>query len=260
MVQFAALIMKVFSMLFLIHYVVAIDLEMIRLQDQEVHLADFPGVFPSGDQLAEIPGNQLIMSGAEPGSGQQQQQQQTWLKRPKAPLLADGGNAQCNNGAESIPEQTFTPRRFRRSSAQHAKRQSKNFCTVPGLQKLQNGEEIPINPEKKGAEVGPADSGYPGISLPIVQNIIMRTRMWGSISQEPHEGVCGPVMVPICVPMLPKRKYPLQQQAFSHFVVPVRFCKFLFIVDFSNITLPSFYFILKIAEERILGDMFRTKL
>lgn len=224
-----------FPLLFLIHYTVASDLGVIRPRAQEDHLADSSGVFPSDDLIAEIPGNQLIIAedtiiNADPGlEWQQEQQQQTWLKSPEAPLLAGGANAQCNYGDEIIPEHTSTPRRFRRSSAQHAKRQNKTFCTAHERQKLQNGEEIPIKPEKKGPEVGQGNSGYPGISLPIVQNIIMQTRMWGSISQEPHEGVCGPVEAPICVPMLPKRKYPPQQQTFSHFVVPVRFCKFFFV-------------------------------
>lgn len=240
-VYFFASIMQTFlSLLFLIHYTLASDLGMIRPRAQEDYLADYPRDFPADDLMAEIPGNQLIISGdttgnTEPGfeRQQQQQQQQTWLKSPEALRLAGGATAQCNNGAESIPEQSLTPRRFRRSSARHAKRQSKTFCTVPEPQKLQNGEEAPIKPEKKLPEVGQADSGYPGISLPIVQDIIMQIRMWGSISQEPHEGVCGSVEVPICVPKLPKRKYPTQQQSFSHFVVPVRFCKFfLSVIDF----------------------------
>lgn len=237
---------------------------MFRPRAQEEHLADSPRILTSGDVLAEIPGNQPIISGdttgiTEPGFEQQQQQQQTWLNSPEAPLLAGSANAHCNNGAESFPEQTFTPNRFRRSSAQYAKRQGGTSCTVPEPQKFQNGEEIPIKPGKKGPEGGQAGSGFRGISLPIVQNIIMQTRMWGSISQKPHEGVCGPVEVPICVPLLPKRKYPLQQQTFSHFVVPVRFCKFVF-VDFSNITFPSFLFTLKICGEKKPDGIFRTNL
>lgn len=226
-----------FSLLFLIHYILASDLGMIRPRAQEDHLADYPRDFPSDERVAESPGNQLIVSGDTTGNNepvferqQQQQQQQTWLKSPEALHWAGVATAQCNNG---ITEESFTPKRFRRSSAQYAKRQSKTFCTVPEPQKLQNGEEAPIEPEKKQPEVGQADSGHPGISLPIVQNIIMQIKMWGSISQEPHRGVCGSVEVPVCVPMLPKRKYPTQQQSFSHYVVPVRFCKFpLFVVDF----------------------------
>lgn len=225
-----------FSLLLLIHYTFASDLGMIRPRAQEDHLADYPGDFPSDEIVTESPGNQLIISGDktdnnEPGferqQQQQQQKQQTWLESPEALLLAGGANAQCNNG---ITEQSFTPKRFRRPSAQHAKRQSKKtFCTVPEPQKLQNEEEAPTEPEKKRPEIGQTDSGYPGISLPIVQNIIMQIKMWGSISQEPHQGVCGSGEVPVCVPMLPKRKYPTQQQSFSHYVVPVRFCKFFFI-------------------------------
>lgn len=239
-VYFSASIMQTFfSLLFLIHYTLASDLGLIRPRAQEDHLADYPGDFPSDDLMAEIPGNQLIISGDitgnnEPGLERQQQPQQpqkTWLKSPEALRLAGGATAQCNNGAESIPERSFTPRRFRRSSGRHAKRQ----CTVPEPQKLPNGEEAPTKPKTKRPEVGQADSGYPGISLPVVQNIIMQIRMWGSIAQEPHEGLCGPVEVPICVPMLPTREYPTQQQSFSHFVVPVRFCKFfLSVVDFYH--------------------------
>lgn len=222
-----------FSLLFLIHYTLASDLGRIRPRDQADHLVDYPGEFPSDKPIAETPGNQLIISGDTTGHnepGFERQQQQTWLKSPEASPLAGGGaTAQCNNGAESIPEQSFTPRRFRRSSTRHAKRQkSMTFCPVPEPQKLQNGEEAPIiKPKKKRPNAGQANSKNPGISLPIVQNIIMQIRMWGSISQQPQEGVCGSVEVPICVPMLPTRKYPTQQQSFSHYVVPVRFCKFL---------------------------------
>lgn len=232
-----------FSLLFLVHHTLASDfLGIIRPRAQEDHLADYLWDFPSDELVAESPGNQLIISGDTTGNNVPefgQQQQQTWLKSPEASHWASGATAQCNT---DITEPSFTPKRFRRSSAQYAKRQSKTFCNVPEPQKLQNGEEAPIKPKKKRPEVGQADSGYPGISLPIVQNIIMQIRMWGSISQEPHEGVCGSGEVPICVPMLPKRKYPTQQQSFSHFVVPVRFCKFfLFVVGFFFLPVsPSF--------------------
>lgn len=267
---FSASIMQTFfSLLFLIHYTLASDLGRIRPRAQEDHLADYPGNFPSDDLIAETPGNQLIISGDITGNNgpgferqQQQQPQKTWLKSPELLLLAGGATAQCNNGAESIPEQSFTPRRFRRSSARHAKRQSKTFCTVPEPQKLQNGEEAPIKPKKKRPEVGQADLGYPGISLPIVQNLIMQIKMWGSIAQEPHEGVCGSVEVPICVPMLPTRQYPTQQQSFSHFVVPVRFCKFfLSVVDFYHYH-PLFHTFNpeKHAGGKKLGGVLRTSL
>lgn len=250
--SFASIMQTFLSLFFLIHYALASGLGMIRPRDQADQLVDLtPEESPSDESVAETPGNQLITSGDtighnEPGFERQQQQQQTWLKSPEAssPLAVGGGDtAQCNNGAESIlPEQSFiTPRRFWRSSSltrRHAKRQSKTFfCpVVPEPQKLQNGgleEEAPINnkPETKKSppEVGQAANSKknPGISLPIVQNIIMQIRMWGSILQQAQEGVCGSVEVPICVPMLPMRKYPTQQQSFSHYVVPVRFCKFL---------------------------------
>lgn len=162
-----------FPLLFLIHYTVASDLGVIRPRAQEDHLADSSRVFPSDDLIAEIPGNQLIIaedttSNADPGlNWQQEQQQQTWLKSPEAPLLAGGANAQCNNGDEIIPEHTSTPRRFRRSSVQHAKRQSKTFCTVHERQKLQNGEEIPIKPEKKRAR---SWAGEFGVSRNLTSN------------------------------------------------------------------------------------------
>lgn len=246
MMDFFALIMQTFSMLFLILYTMASDLRVIRPRAQEDHLADSSGILSSSDVIAEIPGNQPTTSGETTGNTepefeqQQQQPQQTWLKGPGAPLLASSANAHCNNGAESFPEETLTPSQFRRSSAQHAKRQGKNFCTAPEPQELQNGGEIPSKPEKKGPKVGQADSDYSDISIPIVQNIIMLVRMWGIISQGPHEEVCGPVEVPICAPFPPKRRYPTEQQSFSQLVVPVRFCRFFFCVDLSNITLPSF--------------------
>ena len=251
--RFPALVMQtVFSFLFLIHYIRASDSGVIRAQGQEDHLADSPGTY--GDVIAEVPSTQLTTSGditsnTEPGF-KLQLQQQTWLESPRAHLLAGSATTYCNNGAE---RETFTPSLFRRSSAQHAKRQSKTFCILPEPQKLQDGEEIPTKPEKKVPQAGQADSEYPGISLPIVQNIIMRARMWGSISQEPHREVCGSVEVPICAPFPPQREYPLQQKAFSHLVVPVRFCKFfycLIFVGFSNIVLPSFFFELPYSQVR----------
>lgn len=235
--HFSPLIMQtVFSVLFLIHVTVASHLGIIRPRGPEDQLADSFGIFPSGDAMAEFLGSQLTTSGdttgsTEPGfelQQQQQQPQQIWLKSPEAPLLAGSANAHCDNGAEGFREQTFAPSRLRRSSAEHSKRQSNNFCPVPEPHKLQNGDDIPGQPEKKGAQVGQADKDYPGTSLPIVRNIIMRARMWGSISQKPHEEVCGPVEVPICAPLPPDLKYPPQPKAFSYYVVPIRFCKFFY--------------------------------
>lgn len=237
MMHFSALIMRTFfSLLFLILYTIASDLRMIRPRAQEDRLADSSGILSSSDVMAEIPGNQLTTSGettrnTDPEFEQQQQQpqqqpQQPWLKGPGEPLLASSANAHCDNGAENFPEETSTPSQFRRSSAQHAKRQGKTFCTAPEPQKLQDGGEVPSKPGKKGPKVGQADSDYSDISIPFVQDMIMLVRMWGIISQEPHEEVCGEVEVPICAPFLPKRKYPLEQQTFSQLVVPIRFCRF----------------------------------
>lgn len=224
----------------------ASDLRVIRPRAQEDHLADSSGIISSSDVMAEIPGNQLTTSGettgnTEPEYEQQQQPQQTWLKGPGAPLLASSVNAHCNNGAESSPEETLTPSQFRRSSPQHAKRQGKNFCTAPEPQEFQNGGEIPSKPEKKGPKVGQADPDFSAISIPIVQDMIMLVRMWGIISQEPHEEVCGPVEVPICAPFPPKRRYPTEQQSFSQLVVPVRFCKFFFVLISLISPSPPFF-------------------
>lgn len=234
MMHFSALIMQTFfSLLFLILYTIASDLRMIRPRAQEDHPADSSGILSSSDVMAEIPGNQLTTSGETTGNTepefeqqQQQQPQKTWLKGPGAPLLASSANAHCNNGAESFPEETSTPSQFRRSSAQHAKRQGKAFCTAPKPQELQDGGEVPSKPGKKGPKVGQADSDYPGISLPIVQDMIMLVKMWGIIAQGPYEEVCGPIEVPICAPFPPTRRYPPEQQTFSQLVVPIRFCRF----------------------------------
>lgn len=219
-----------FPLLFLIHFTLASCSKIIRPRAQKGDLLHPHEVFTSDDVTAENPGNQLTISGdttdsTESGLKQQQQQQQQSLNSPEAPLLAGSANAHCNNGAESFLEKPFPPSRFRRSLFHHAKRQGTTFCT-PEPQKLQGDEGIPIQPEKKGPIVGQVDS------LPIVRIIIMRTKLWGSISQIPHEGVCGPIEVPICAPFPPEREYPTGQQSFSHVVVPVRFCKF-FVLSFS---------------------------
>lgn len=226
------------------------DLRVIRPRAQEDHLANSSGIISSSDVMAEIPDNQPSTSGettgnTEPEFEQQRQPQQSWLKGPGAPLLAISASVYCNNRAESFPEETSAPNPFRRSSAQHSKRQGKGFCT-PDPQELRNGGEIPSKPEKKGPKVGQADSDYPGISLPIVENIIMQVRMWGVVSQESHEEVCGLVEVPICAPFPPKRRYPPEQQTFSQMVVPVRFCRFLFHVDPLISPFPPFVLTLHI--------------
>lgn len=224
---------------FLIHYTSANDFEITRPRDQGYSFANTAVdsfLIDDSELTGPSRGDQpvLIFSDASSESNPSSRDQ-TWIEDIESLFMVGKPGTHCTSEkAETSLDQLLPPSRFQRRSS------SSSSSTTPA-QLSNRGESKPscISPETANEhELENADPGKPpegkpdppnrDKAPPIVSEMILLVRMYGSISHEPHEKGCGDLLVPICAPFPPERQYPRIDKSPSELVVPARFCGWFF--------------------------------